>query len=87
MWHLHLSEPSLGIEPSPHPYQGRAPPWSYDGKYRWLRGSLPTVTARGIRASRWRVRESDSPRGTCEAPLRPSGLPVLHGHRFGLFHP
>lgn len=26
------SEPPLGIEPSPLPYRGSAPPWSYDGK-------------------------------------------------------
>lgn len=25
-------EPPLGIEPSPSPYQGDAPPWSYDGE-------------------------------------------------------
>lgn len=80
MWHLHWShpaEPSLGIEPSPLPYQGSAPPWSYDGKYRWLRGSLPSVTARGIRASRWRCRELN-PQGLLARQNRvPTHIPVV----------
>ena len=70
-------EPPLGIEPSPLPYRGSAPPWSYDGRdprpadlngldVQFLPGTV----------SRWRVSESNRPRLVCRTGLRPSGLPV-----------